>query len=117
MNIFRIATRKSPLALWQARHVARLLRQAHPGLQVKLVPVVSGGDIDRTTPLYKMDDVGVFVREVQACVVSGNADAGVHSCKDLPTTLPELVTLGAILRRADPRDVLVGWPGVAALPP
>ena len=105
MTPFRLATRNSPLALWQARHVARLLRHAHPGLRVVLVPIVSGGDIDRTTPLYGMGDVGVFVKEVQGRVVDGVADAGVHSCKDLPTSLPTALMLAAILRRADAREV------------
>lgn len=117
MNRFRLATRNSPLALWQARHVSALLRQAHPSLQIELVPIVSGGDVDRTTPLYGMGDVGVFVKEVQARVVDGQADAGVHSCKDLPTTLPDALRLAAILGRADPRDALIGAGSVAELPP
>lgn len=116
MTVFRLASRTSPLALWQARHVAGLLRRAHPGLRVVLVPVVSSGDVDRSTPLYGMGDVGVFVKEIQARVVDGEADAGVHSCKDLPTTLPTGLTLAAVLRRADARDVLVGAVSLAALP-
>lgn len=116
MSVFRLATRTSPLALWQARHVAGLLRRVHPGLRVVLVPIISSGDLDRTTPLYGMGDVGVFVKEVQARVVDGEADAGVHSCKDLPTTLPDVLTLGAVLRRADARDVLIGAVSLAALP-
>jgi hydroxymethylbilane synthase len=112
---FRLATRASPLAMWQAHHTAGLLRRAHPGLRVELVPVTSHGDIDLTTPLYAMGGVGVFCKEVQALVLTGRADAGVHSCKDLPTTLPNGLSLAAVLRRADPRDVLVGAGSLDAL--
>ncbi|HYE06056.1 MAG TPA: hydroxymethylbilane synthase [Planctomycetota bacterium] len=115
MTAVRLATRISPLALWQARHVATLLRRAHPGLAVTLVPVISSGDTDRSKPLYASDSVGMFVKEVQDALVSGRADAGVHSCKDLPTTHPEGLTLAAILRRADPRDALIGG-DLATLP-
>lgn len=115
MTRIRLATRASPLAMWQARHAAALLRRTHPGLQVELVPVTSHGDIDLATPLYAMGGVGVFCKEVQALVLAGRADAGVHSCKDLPTTLPQGLTLAAVLRRADPRDVLVGAGGLPAL--
>ena len=104
---FRLATRASPLALWQARWVASRLRAAHPGLRVELVPLISSGDADRTTALYQSSSVGVFVREIQAAVLEGRADAGVHSCKDLPTTLPDGLTLAAIQPRADVRDALI----------
>ena len=116
MPLLRLATRTSPLALWQARHVARLLRQAHRGLRVTLVPVVSRGDVDRATPLYGMGTQGIFVKEVQERVLAGEADAGVHSCKDLPTAPAEGLAIAAILERADPRDALIGAPSVAALP-
>lgn len=112
----RLATRASPLALWQARHAAAQLREAHPGLRVELVPVTSHGDVDLVTPLYAMGTVGVFCKEVHALVLNGRADAGVHSCKDLPTASPAGLILAAVLRRADPRDVLVGADNVAALP-
>ncbi|MBA3847976.1 MAG: hydroxymethylbilane synthase [Planctomycetes bacterium] len=115
MTPLRLATRASPLALWQARHVATLLRRAHPGLAVTLVPVISTGDSDRSKPLYASDTVGVFVKEVQDALVDGRADAGVHSCKDLPTTHPEGLTLAAILKRADARDALIGG-DLATLP-
>jgi hydroxymethylbilane synthase len=114
--VIRLATRASPLAMWQARHTARLLRQAHPGLQVVLVPVTSQGDLDLITPLYAMGTVGVFCKEVHALVLAGRADAGVHSCKDLPTSPPEGLSLAAVLTRADPRDVLVGARSIELLP-
>ncbi len=112
----RLATRASPLAMWQARDVAVQLRRAHPGLRVVLVPVVSTGDRDRTTPLYGMGGIGVFAKEVHDAVLAGTADVGVHSCKDLPTSTPEGLTLAAILRRADARDALIGAASVSALP-
>jgi len=116
MRALRLATRASPLALWQARHVAAQLRAAHPGLQVSLVPLTSTGDADRITPLYASSTVGLFVREIQAAVLDGRADAGVHSGKDLPTGLPAGLMLAAFLKRADPRDALVGGPDLASLP-
>lgn len=116
MTVFRLATRSSPLALWQARWVARLLRRAHPSLRVVLVPVVSGGDADRTTPLYGMGNVGVFVKEVQERVLAGAADAGVHSCKDLPTEPPAGMAAPVLLPRADARDALIGAAALVDLP-
>jgi hydroxymethylbilane synthase len=117
MREFRLATRASPLALWQARAVAALLRQHHPGLIVRLVTITTGGDLDRETPLHRSETVGVFVREVQAAVLAGRAEAAVHSAKDLPTSEPTGLVIAACLRRADPRDALVGAESLAALPP
>lgn len=117
MTVIRLATRGSNLALWQARHVAHLLRRHHPDLRVQLVIVNSSGDTDHATPLYKMgNNVGVFCKEVQQAVLDGRADAGVHSMKDLPTSEPEGLTVMAVLQRADARDVLVGADSLAALP-
>lgn len=104
----RLATRTSPLALWQARHTAALLRARHPGIRIRIVGVESGGDQNLQTPLHKMPTVGVFCKEVQAAVMAGKADCGVHSLKDLPTSEPEGMVLAACLRRADPRDAMVG---------
>ena len=117
MTVIRLATRGSNLALWQARHVASLLRRHHPGLSVRLVIMNSSGDTDHATPLYKMgNNIGVFCKEVQQAVLDGRADAGVHSMKDLPTSEPDGLTVAAVLKRADARDVLVGAPSLAALP-
>ena len=77
MPVIRLATRSSQLALWQARHVARLLRAAHPGLEVVLVRTTSSGDQDHATPLYRLGGIGVFCKEVQEAVLAGKADAGV----------------------------------------
>jgi len=117
VTVIRLATRGSNLALWQARHVAGLLRRQHRGVSVRLVIVNSSGDTDHATPLYRMgNNVGVFCKEVQQAVLEGRADAGVHSMKDLPTSEPDGLIVAAVLKRADPRDVLVGAASLAALP-
>lgn len=116
MPVLRLATRASRLALWQARHVAGLLRRHHPGLAVILVPITSSGDVDHATPLYRLGGIGVFCKEVQEAVLAGRADAGVHSMKDLPTSEPAGLALAAVLRRADPRDALIGADSIADLP-
>jgi hydroxymethylbilane synthase len=117
VTVIRLATRGSNLALWQARHVAGLLRRQHHGLSVRLVIVNSSGDTDHATPLYRMgNNVGVFCKEVQQAVLEGKADAGVHSMKDLPTSEPDGLAVAAVLERADARDVLVGALSLASLP-
>lgn len=115
-RLIRLATRASPLAMAQARIAAAELRHLHPGLQVKLIPLVSGGDQDLTTPLYRMGTVGVFCREIHAAILNGKADAGVHSTKDLPLESPQGITLCSFLRREDPRDCLIGVQSLADLP-
>jgi hydroxymethylbilane synthase len=104
----RLATRGSPLALWQARHVASLLVAAHPGLEVELVPVTTSGDRRPDLPVWEMGGQGVFVREVQATVLAGRADAAVHSAKDLQPVAHPGLHLAAVPLRGDPRDALVG---------
>lgn len=113
---FRLATRGSRLALWQAHWVSSLLRRHHPGIAIRLIVVNSSGDGDHATPLYKMGNVGVFVKEVQQAVADGRADAGVHSMKDLPTSEPDGLTVAAVLKREDPRDALIGAGSLAELP-
>ena len=112
----RLATRGSPLALWQARHVAGLL--AALGIPSTLVVVETTGDRRLDVPLDQLGGQGVFVKEVQAAVVRGEADAAVHSAKDLPASaelsVPDLV-LAALPERADPRDTMVGG-GLDSLP-
>jgi hydroxymethylbilane synthase len=107
--VIRLATRGSPLALWQARRVARLLEAL--GVEASLITVETEGDRRTDTPLQSIGGQGVFVKEVQAAVVRGEADAAVHSAKDLPAAselqVPGLV-LAAFPERADPRDLLVG---------
>jgi hydroxymethylbilane synthase len=107
--VLRLATRGSPLALWQAHRVAGLLGQH--GFDTSLVMVETVGDRRLDVPLDRIGGQGVFAKEVQAAVVSGRADVAVHSAKDLPASaelgVPGL-TLAAFPERADPRDVLVG---------
>ena len=105
--ILRIATRKSPLALWQANYTADRLRHLPAQPTVELVPIVTSGDTNQTDALRQFGGTGVFTREVQKAVLDGRADLAVHSLKDLPTDLPEGLILGAVEPREDPRDVLV----------
>ncbi len=108
VRTLRAATRGSPLALWQATHVARLLEAAHPGLQVEFVVVDTEGDRRLDVPISTFGGKGVFAKEVQAAVLDGRADFAVHSAKDMPSeTVPGLV-LAAVPERGDPRDALVG---------
>ena len=106
-NLIRIATRASQLALWQANHVAGLLRRVAPDCQIELVHVSTVGDRDRIEPLHHFGGVGVFTREVQRAVLDGRADLAVHSLKDLPTEPVEGLTLAAVPERASPFDALI----------
>jgi len=106
-NPIRIATRKSPLALWQAEHVATRLKAAHPGLEIELVKLVTRGDKILDAPLAKVGGKGLFVKELEQGIFEGTADLAVHSMKDVPAELPEGLHLAAILEREDPRDAFV----------
>jgi hydroxymethylbilane synthase len=108
MGTLRLATRGSPLALRQTELVSDLLRQAHPGLDVEPLVVRTQGDRDATSPLDQIGGQGVFVTEVEAAVAERRAEAAVHSAKDMPSLMPAGLVLGAVPRRADPRDGLVG---------
>jgi len=104
----RIATRGSALARWQAEHVAALLREVDPGIEVALVIVETQADQRLDVPIWELGGKGAFAKEVQAAVLDGRADLAVHSAKDLPSvTVPGLV-LAAVPERGDPRDALVG---------
>ena len=103
----RIATRKSPLALWQAEHVAAALRRAHPGLQVEILGMSTRGDKILDAPLAKIGGKGLFVKELEQGLMDGSADIAVHSTKDVPVELPEGLFLPVILEREDPRDAFV----------
>lgn len=103
----RIATRKSPLALWQAEHVASLLRKAHAELQVELVGMSTQGDKILDTPLAKIGGKGLFVKELEQGMLENRADIAVHSMKDVPVELPNGLHLAVILEREDPRDAFV----------
>lgn len=106
-NQLRIATRKSPLAMWQAEHVAAKLQQAHPDLQVELVTFTTQGDKILDTPLAKIGGKGLFVKELERAMLDGDADIAVHSMKDVPVDLPTGLYLPVILKREDPRDAFV----------
>jgi len=103
----RIATRKSPLALWQAEHVASALRAAHPGLVVEVVGMSTQGDRILDTPLAKIGGKGLFVKELEQGLLEDRADIAVHSMKDVPVDLPAGLHIATILARDDPRDALV----------
>ena len=103
----RIATRKSQLALWQAEHVAGLLRHAHAGLEVELVPISTKGDRIQDRSLAAIGGKGLFIKELETALEEHRADIAVHSMKDLPGALPEGLVIGAVLERADPHDALI----------
>lgn len=107
MNLVRIATRKSALALWQANFVKAGLEAAHPGLQVELVPMSTQGDKILDTPLAKIGGKGLFVKELETAMLEGRADIAVHSMKDVPVDFPEGLMLHTICQREDPRDAFV----------
>ena len=107
MTKLRIATRKSPLALWQAEHVADLLRYAHPGLEVELVTMTTQGDRILDAPLSKVGGKGLFVKELEQGMLEGRADLAVHSMKDVPAELPPGLAIPVMLAREDPRDAFV----------
>lgn len=115
----RIATRKSALALWQAEHVKARLEQAHPGLTVSLVPMVSRGDKLLDAPLAKIGGKGLFVKELETALLENEADIAVHSMKDVPMDFPEGLGLYCICEREDPRDAFVSntYASLDALPP
>lgn len=107
MKTLRIATRKSPLALWQSEHVAALLRDRHPGLDVILVPMSTRGDEVLDRSLAAIGGKGLFLKELELAMLRGDADCAVHSLKDVPMELDEPFALPAILERADPADAFI----------
>jgi hydroxymethylbilane synthase len=111
----RIATRKSQLALWQAEHVASLLRAAHPGLEIELLPLLTQGDRIQDRTLAAIGGKGLFIKELEVAIEELRADIAVHSMKDVPADLPNGLIIAAVLKRADPRDALVTTSGIARL--
>jgi hydroxymethylbilane synthase len=118
MKRLSIATRRSPLALWQAGHIKARLQELHPELDVRLVPMTTRGDelIDRR--LDEAGGKGLFVKELENAIADGRADLAVHSMKDVPAELPPGFVLAAITAREDPRDAFVSnrFPDFAAMP-
>ncbi|MBV8209378.1 MAG: hydroxymethylbilane synthase [Burkholderiaceae bacterium] len=102
-----IATRASPLALWQAEHVRDRLRQAHPGLEVDLLQLTTRGDQVLDRSLAQIGGKGLFVKELEVALADRRADLAVHSFKDVPMLLEAQFEIGAVLEREDPRDCFV----------
>ncbi|MGO1718997.1 MAG: hydroxymethylbilane synthase, partial [Luteimonas sp.] len=119
MKTLRIATRKSPLALWQSEHAAERLRRAHPGLEVELVPMSTRGDEVLDRSLAAIGGKGLFLKELEVAMQRGEADCAVHSLKDVPMELEPGFALPAVLARADHADAFVSvhHDSLAALPP
>jgi hydroxymethylbilane synthase len=117
-DTLRIATRKSPLALWQAEHIRAELQRLHPGLAVELVTFTTQGDKILDTPLAKIGGKGLFVKELEVALLDGRADLAVHSMKDVPMEFPDGLGLVAIGEREDPRDAFVSsrYASIDALP-
>ena len=103
----KIATRQSPLALWQANYVKDRLQQLYPDLIVELVPMVTKGDVILDSPLAKIGGKGLFVKELENALLNKEADIAVHSMKDVPMQFPEGLGLAVICKREDPRDAFV----------
>lgn len=118
MDTLRIATRKSPLALWQSEHVAERLRQAHPGLNVVLVPMSTRGDEVLDRSLAAIGGKGLFLKELELAMLRGEADCAVHSLKDVPMALDAPFALPAMLTRHDPADGFISnlYASLDALP-
>jgi hydroxymethylbilane synthase len=111
-SLVRIASRGSELALWQAGTVRDRLLEAHVGLEVEIQVIRTTGDRILDVPLARIGDRGLFTKEIDEALLDGRADIAVHSLKDVPTRVPEGLTIAAVTERADPRDVLIGPEGV-----
>jgi len=102
-----IGTRGSKLALWQAEHIASRIRERFPAIEVTLKKIVTTGDKILDVPLAKIGGKGLFTKELENAMLSGDIDLAVHSLKDMPTELPEGLMLAAITTRADASDAFV----------
>ena len=107
MKTLIIATRKSPLAMWQAEHIKARLEKQHGGLKVELLAMSTRGDKILDSPLAKIGGKGLFVKELEHALLNGDADIAVHSMKDVPMSFPEGLQLGPICEREDPFDAFV----------
>ena len=105
MRSIKIGTRNSPLALWQAREVARNLQNRNH--KTDITPIISSGDKNLTEPLYTMGITGIFTRDLDIALLNEKVDIAVHSLKDIPTQLPQNIEIIAVLQRDYPQDVLV----------
>lgn len=118
-KIIRIATRKSPLALWQAYFVKQQLETAYPDMMIEITGLLTEGDKLLATPLAKIGGKGLFVKELEKAMIERRADIAVHSIKDMPAELVDDMVLGAVCPREDPRDVFVSnrYEDLLTLPP
>lgn len=118
MKTLKIATRKSPLALWQAEYVKAKLEQQHPNLKIELVKMMTKGDQILNSSLSKIGGKGLFIKELEIGMLEGKADIAVHSMKDVPYQIPTGFALGAILKRENPFDAFVSnhFKNIEALP-
>ncbi len=107
MKKITIATRGSKLALWQSKHIRAVLEELHPGLEVELKIVITSGDKILDVPLAKIGGKGLFLKEIEECMLAGDAQIAVHSLKDVPTVMPSGLVLAAITEREDSRDALL----------
>ncbi len=112
INSLRIATRKSPLALWQANYVGETLKQYWPGLHIELIPLVTSGDKLQTKNWLGLNGKGLFVKELEEALLAKKADIAVHSMKDVPATFPSGLRLASICKRHTPVDALIALPSV-----
>ncbi|MFT5425155.1 MAG: hydroxymethylbilane synthase [Gammaproteobacteria bacterium] len=103
----RIATRKSPLALWQAEHVQAELIKYHPELEIELVRLQTQGDLILDRPLSMVGGKGLFIKELEQALYDNNADIAVHSMKDVTVDMPEGLVLPVMLKRENPHDVFI----------
>lgn len=119
MKSLTIATRSSRLALWQAEHIAAQIRELKPALRIRLLTVKTKGDVMLDSPLAKIGGKGLFVREIEEALLSGQADLAVHSMKDLPSELPAGLVVSTVTKREDPADIFLSqkFTGLHALPP
>jgi hydroxymethylbilane synthase len=114
----RIATRQSPLALWQANHIKQQLTQAYPDLEITLLGMTTTGDRLATGALAKVGGKRLFVKELEQALLDNAADIAVHSMKDVPLDFPAGLGIAAICQRDDPRDVFISnkYKNLADLP-
>lgn len=110
-GVLRIATRKSELALWQARHVAERLKERHSGIGIELVPLTTRGDRMLSASLAKVGGKGLFLKELERALLQGKADIAVHSMKDVPVELTPGLTIDVVLERANPFDAWLSRTG------
>jgi hydroxymethylbilane synthase len=108
----RLATRGSPLALWQANWVKAELERLHAGCRVVLVPIKTSGDKITDVPLATIGGKGLFVKEIEEALLAGRADLAVHSMKDVPVEIPEGLHIAVTTKREDPRDALISAAGL-----